>query len=140
MSHPAPPAVAFGAEDESHLKLLSIFYYVLAALGALALLMAVGITVLLFGYLGAGGAGHDGSVATGDLTVLIVVMALSVALSLASGILQFMTARRLSQRRGRGLCQFTAAITCLSFPLGTLLGVFTFIVLARPQVRAAFGD
>ncbi|ROU04992.1 hypothetical protein [Lysobacter enzymogenes] len=139
MSHPAPPAAAFGAEDESHLKLLSIFYYVLAALGALALLMVAGLGALVLATVGRDGhasAAFGGS----DVAVLVVVLLLSAVLSLAGAILQFMTARRLSQRRGRGLCQFTAAITCLSFPLGTLLGVFTFIVLARPQVRAAFGD
>ena len=139
MSNPAPAVSAFSAEDESHLKLLSIFYYVLAALGALTLLMVAGLGALVFGMVGRdghGSAAFDG----GDVAVLTVVLLLSAALSLAGAVLQFLTAQRLRQRRSRGLCQFTAAITCLSFPLGTALGVFTFIVLARPQVRAAFGD
>ncbi|MBN7136579.1 hypothetical protein A7A76_17680 [Lysobacter enzymogenes] len=140
MPHLAASADAFGAEDESHLKLLSVFYYVLAALGAAASLAAAGISVVLIDYLRTAAPGYPGSAAGEDPTALAVIMALSIALSLASSALQFMTARRLRQRRGLGLCRFTAAITCLSFPLGTLLGVFTFIVLARPQVRAAFGD
>lgn len=139
MSNPAPAVSAFGAEDESHLKLLSIFYYVCAALGALTLLMVAGLGTLVFATVG-----RDGQDSTafggGDVAVLVVILLLSAALSLAGAVLQFMTAQRLRQRRGRGLCQFTAAITCLSFPLGTALGVFTFIVLARPQVRAAFAD
>lgn len=137
MSHPAPAAVS--AEDESHLKLLSIFYYVLAALGALALLMMAGMGALLFATVGRDGLGSAAFSST-DVAVLAVVLLLSAVLSLASSTLQFMTARRLRQRRSRGLCQFTAAITCLSFPLGTALGVFTFIVLGRPSVRAAFGE
>jgi hypothetical protein len=31
-----------------------------------------------------------------------------------------------------------AIITCLSVPLGTALGVFTLIVLARPSVKQLF--
>lgn len=140
MSNPTPAVSAFSAEDESHLKLLSVFYYVLSALGALAVLMAVGISVLVFGYLHPGSAPGPMAPGGGDLAVFAVVMGLSATLAVAGSVLQFLTAQRLRQRRSRGLCQFTAAITCLSFPLGTLLGVFTFIVLARPQVRAAFGD
>lgn len=137
MSHPAPVAVS--AEDESHLKLLSVFYYVLAALGALALLMAAAMGAVLFATVGRDGL-DSAAFSSADAAVLAVVLLLSAVLSLASATLQFITARRLRQRRSRGLCQFTAAITCLSFPLGTALGVFTFIVLARPSVRAAFGE
>lgn len=137
MSHPAPVAVS--AEDESHLKLLSVFYYVLAALGALALLMAAAMGAVLLATVGRDGL-DSAAFSSADAAVLAVVLLLSAVLSLASATLQFMTARRLRQRRSRGLCQFTAAITCLSFPLGTALGVFTFIVLARPSVRAAFGE
>jgi hypothetical protein len=32
----------------------------------------------------------------------------------------------------------TAAISCLEVPYGTLLGVLTFMVMARPSVRALF--
>ena len=31
-----------------------------------------------------------------------------------------------------------AALECLSVPLGTLLGVFTLVVLSRPSVRDSF--
>lgn len=139
MSNPAP-ASSLDAQDESHLKLLSIFYYVMAALGAFALVAVLGLSVLIFGVLGAGNAHGHGAPEAGELTALAVMMGLSAVLGLAASVLQFLTAQRLRQRRSRGLCQFTAAITCLSFPLGTVLGAFTFIVLGRPSVRAAFGD
>ena len=32
-----------------------------------------------------------------------------------------------------------AALECLAFPLGTVLGVFTLIVLVRPEVKQLFG-
>ena len=53
-------------------------------------------------------------------------------------VLCFLVARRLRQRRSRVLCLVVAAIDCISIPFGTLLGVFTFVVLARPTVMRMF--
>jgi hypothetical protein len=33
-----------------------------------------------------------------------------------------------------------ACVACLSVPLGTVLGVFTIIVLMRPSVKALFAE
>jgi hypothetical protein len=52
-----------------------------------------------------------------------------------------MAGRYLRQRRRRTFCMVVAGImaaTCM--PFGTVLGVFTILVLSRPSVRAAFGD
>ena len=62
--------------------------------------------------------------------VLIVVLFMAV--------LEFMVARRIVRRQSRVLCLVVAGLNCLSFPLGTTLGVFTFIVLSRPQVAESF--
>jgi hypothetical protein len=35
-------------------------------------------------------------------------------------------------------CQIAAGFTCLSIPLGTILGAFTFMVLNRDRVRQEF--
>src|SRR5262245_18564619 len=53
-------------------------------------------------------------------------------------ILQFIAARRLTQRRSRILCEIAAAITCLNIPYGTIIGVCTFDVLSRKSVIALF--
>ena len=48
--------------------------------------------------------------------------------------------RYLSQRRRYLFCLVTACVMAgLSMPFGTILGVFTIIVLMRPSVTAAFG-
>jgi hypothetical protein len=52
--------------------------------------------------------------------------------------LKFLTARALGRRRGRTLCLVTAALACIFIPYGTAIGVFTFVVLGRPSVRALF--
>jgi hypothetical protein len=47
--------------------------------------------------------------------------------------------RSLAQRRRRILCLVTAGLAAvMCMPFGTVLGVFTIIVLMRPSVREAF--
>lgn len=52
--------------------------------------------------------------------------------------LKFLTARALGRRRSRTLCMVTAGLSCIFVPYGTVLGVFTFMVLGRPSVRTLF--
>jgi len=52
--------------------------------------------------------------------------------------LQVLTGQRLQQRRSRIYCMIVAAVTCLSIPYGTFLGVCTFIVLSRSSVQKSF--
>jgi hypothetical protein len=44
----------------------------------------------------------------------------------------------LSRRQAYTFCLVIAAFECLSFPLGTALGVFTIVVLLRDSVKAGF--
>ncbi len=53
--------------------------------------------------------------------------------------LKFYTAVCLKQRKSRTFCLVVAAISCLEVPYGTILGVFTFLVLERPSVARLFG-
>jgi hypothetical protein len=57
---------------------------------------------------------------------------------LLGAILNFMSARYLGQRRRKVFSMVTAGVNCLSFPFGTVLGVFTFVVLSRPSVEASY--
>lgn len=47
--------------------------------------------------------------------------------------------RCLQRRRRYTFCLVMAALACIFVPFGTVLGVFSFIVLTRPEVRASFG-
>jgi hypothetical protein len=44
----------------------------------------------------------------------------------------------LSRKKRYLFCFFIACIYCIQIPLGTILGVFTIVVLARPGVRELF--
>jgi len=69
------------------------------------------------------------------------VMGLFIVLfGVAAVVANLLTARALRDRARPTLCLLTAAVNCPQFPLGTLLAAFTFVVLNRPAVRAAFED
>ena len=49
-----------------------------------------------------------------------------------------MCARWHGQRRNRSFCFVVACLSCFNVPLGTILGIFTILVLNRPSVQAGF--
>jgi hypothetical protein len=116
-------------QDVTQLRWLAIFYYVFGGLGCLCgslpmLHVIFGTSMMLDAVAGGIVAG---------LGLLLVVSAW------AGGIATVLAGRFLAQRRRRTFCLVMAALTAITcMPLGTALGVFTFIVLARPRVQAAF--
>ena len=61
-----------------------------------------------------------------------------VLMSAGFSVLDFLVGRFIARRTHRTFCVVVAGITCLSIPIGTILGVFTMIVLSRPSVRTSF--
>lgn len=127
-------------QDEEHLRLLSIFHYVVGGLHGLAaclpfIHLAVGIGLV-------SGAfpvqhGHERPPpSVGWLFIFIGSVFILGGWSLAVVIL--LAGRFLARRRHYMYCFVVAAIECLLMPLGTALGVFTIIVLVRPSVKALF--
>ncbi len=55
-----------------------------------------------------------------------------------TGILTIISGRRIAKQRSRVFSLVMAGVNCLSIPIGTTLGVFTFIVLLRPSVQAMY--
>ena len=53
-------------------------------------------------------------------------------------VLNVLAAMWISARRNWMFCMVVAAINCISIPLGTILGVFTLVILAKDPVRASF--
>jgi hypothetical protein len=133
----APPA-RFADDDLEHLRLLSVFHYVVAGMMALASLVpGVQLTVGLLLATGRIGAADDGSEAFGWLMAscasFLVILGLSIATLVA------IAGRGLARHRSYTYCLVVAGFLCLAIPFGTLLGVFTIIVLVKPTVRALFG-
>lgn len=131
--------------DEEHLKLLSIGYLVSAGMTAFFSLFALiyvfmGLMIALIGIAADTSSKTDNAppVAVGlilgaiGLAIFMVIMAIAV--------LKFRAGRCIQRRRSRSYCMVVAAISCLAIPYGTLLGVFTFVVLGRDSVKALFKE
>jgi hypothetical protein len=125
-------------QDEEHLRLLSIFHYVLA--GVQALMACIPIIHLVVGMvlLVAGLSSREGG-PPAVLGLIFMVIALAIiVLGWTTAVLVFLAGRFLSARTHYLYCFIIAAITCAFVPLGTILGVFTIVVLTRPSVKALF--
>jgi len=73
----------------------------------------------------------------GGMFVIIPVILMIGAWALAGCIL--IAGWKLGQHRSYMYCLVVAAIECFFMPFGTVLGVFTIIVLMRPSVKRLFG-
>lgn len=124
-------------QDREHLRLLAIFHYVLAGLAAFfgsfpLIHFFVGLAIVRGG--ADGPAGH----VRGFGYLFMAIGGAFVLLGWTLAVLALLAARRLSDRRDRRFCLVVAGIECLFMPLGTLLGVFTILVLTRESVPALF--
>lgn len=139
---PPPPAAAGSREDardEEHLRLLALGYYVMAGLSALFALLpilhvAMGIAMVTGSFpAGRGSPPPDfmGWVFVGIGGTIIIVGEALALLTLLAGV-------KIAQRRSRDFVLVIAALLCLNTPLGTLLGVFTFLALTRESIAARF--
>ena len=131
-------------EDLQHLKILSVFHYVVAGIGAVfacfpILHLMTGIFMLSGGFF----IPDDPSLQMpfpfwmfGLMFTLIpaaiIVIGWAFAISMA------VAGYFLSKQRNYMFCLVMAGIACIFMPFGTVLGVFTLIVLLRPSVKTLF--
>lgn len=144
---PPPPAAASPNNDAEHLRLLSIFHYVCAAVVAVfssffLLHVAMGIAILQ-GNETFGGAFQHGVAPFGhDQRIVGLMFLMAGSFVVLSGwafaALLVLAGRFLALRRSRIFCIVIAALACTFTPFGTVLGVFTLVVLLRPSVQALF--
>lgn len=62
-----------------------------------------------------------------------------VVLAAVHLIVYLLTAYALWKRKWFGICFANAVLTCLAFPLGTVLGIVSIVVLSKPESKALFG-
>ena len=72
--------------------------------------------------------------------IMAGVMGGFVVLGWTAGALTIYSGSCIKKRKHRVLVYVMAALNCLFIPYGTLLGVFTFIVLGSPEVIAEWND
>lgn len=137
------------ALDENHLKLLQIFHIiqgVLKAAGTFFVILYFGLIGLMFSnpaFIEASSSRHHNSDAAllpvmgGVFTIIGAVVVIFMVVMTA---LSFFQAHCFAKRKHSLLCLILAAFDCLWVPYGTLLGVFTFMVLFRPSVKTMFEE
>ena len=127
-------------QDEQNLDLLSVFHYVVGGLTALFacipfIHLAIGIAMLCGSLDGA-----KGEPPPRFIGVFFVVFAAAFILAgWALATFMIIAGRKLKARRTRTFCIVVAAIECAMMPFGTVLGVFTIIMLMKDTVKSLFG-
>lgn len=130
--------------DEEHLRLLSIFHYVVAGLCALFSLFPMLYTGM--GALLIWAAQHPNPKQTGEPPpefvgwIFVAVGSFLFFLGLAMAICILIAGRALAKRRRYWFAFVIACIECLFMPFGTILGIFTIIVLSRESVKQLFAS
>jgi hypothetical protein len=137
MSEPTKPS-----QDEEHLRLLKIFHYVCAALAAafsciFIIHLVIGLIVLLAPH--AFGPAKGQPPAFFGLFFVMIGGGLMTAGWTFAALLAW-AGRCLGRREHYTFCFVMACVACLFQPFGTVLGVFTIVVLVRPSVKALFGQ
>src|SRR5437773_4842347 len=129
-------------QDKEHLRLLAIFHYIVAGLAALfsffpLLYSTIGAIFIFVSRHGKPKPGEDlppeflGWIFVGLGSFLLL-------LGIAMAICILIAGRCLSRFKCYSFTLVIACVECLFIPFGTILGVFTIIVLSRESVKALF--
>lgn len=129
-------------QDTEHVRLLAIFHYVVAGLAALLSLFPLIYTTIgaIFVFVARHGTAKPGEELPPEFLgwIFVGIGSFLFLLGIAMVICILITGRCLSRRKGYSCALVMACIECLFVPFGTILGVFTIIVLSRESVKALF--
>jgi hypothetical protein len=124
------------------LRLLSIGYYIQGGISAF-------YTLLMLGYSAVASAVFASILKTASessqqemppalLPIISILLAIVLGLACAYTACLFLAGYWLRHSRNMLLVQVFAALNCLAIPYGTVLGIFTFMVLQRPAAKQMF--
>ncbi|MFH1045506.1 MAG: hypothetical protein V1727_00895 [Candidatus Omnitrophota bacterium] len=128
-------------ENLEHLKLLSIFHYVVAALAVI--FASIFIIHLILGIVALVSPeslkDEAGRIPPPVFGWIFTILGSSIVLGgWIYAICLVFAGRFLARKKHRLYCLVMAAVSCIFFPFGTVLGVFTIIILMRPAVKELF--
>lgn len=136
MSEPVT-ASATSAQELEHLRMLSIFHYIVGGITALFSLFPVIHLVIGLAMVTGRLEGADPEARFfGWIFVIFAGIVIACGMTLAGFIVY--AGRCLQQQRRHMLCMVVAALSCMMIPFGTVLGVFTLVTLTKPSVKALF--
>lgn len=118
------------------LKLLSVGYYVQGGIAAVYSLL-VGLYFCFLGF-AFSNSPNSGNVPPNVAHVFAVLFGAVVLMGVGFAVLQFLAAYWITRHRARSYLFVVAALNCIGVPYGTVLGIFTFMVLQRPAAKQLF--
>ncbi len=128
-------------QDEEHLRLLSIFHYVVGGLAGLFALfpiihLIIGLTMVLAPEVFTSHGEQPPPAFFGWFFILFASVFIAGGWIFAAFVIT--TGRFLARRRHYLFCLIMAGTECIFMPFGTILGVFTIVVLMRDTVKRLF--
>jgi hypothetical protein len=133
--------------DEEHLRLLALFHYISGALTiAFASLFIFHLMFIVFAMnnpeiFGVPQGSEEFEVMPQQLLGIFAAFIGSIVIGgIIYGIVQIVSGRFISRRHYRTFSFIAVFPNILLIPYGTLLAIFTLIVLERPSVKALYAD
>ena len=126
-------------QDEQYLRTVSIFHYIVA--GFAVLFSLIPAIHLVLGILMASGVLSDAKdpfplALVGWFFIVFASIWIMTGLTFSTCVL--LAGRNLQARRRYMFCLVMACVECMFMPFGTVLGVFTILLLLKEQVKAEF--
>ena len=155
MSNP-PPLQYYGSDpsqdDISHLRVLSIIHYIWGGLIiAFSCIFIIYIVIGAFMASGSMNSAFPTPAPPPGMSIqfhqapqqppaafgyaMIAFGGCAMIVGWAVGILTVVSGRRMANRKSRVFSIVIGGLNCISFPIGTVLGVFTIIVLSKQSVK-----
>ena len=125
-------------QDREHLRLLSIFHYVVGALAGLFACMPV-IHLVLGAAMASGAFEGDDAPMRLFGVAFMVIAGLVILAGWIFAALVILAGRFLARHRHYTFCVVMAGVECIFMPFGTVLGALTLVVLMREGVKEGFG-
>jgi hypothetical protein len=129
--------------DADHLKLLAIFHFIGAGLALLGLFFLFGHFAIMHAVLENPKIWQNQKSGPPPAELFAIFKWFYFIFGVwffISGILNLISGFCLRARKHRTFSMVVAGINCLHLPVGTVLGVFTLIVLLRDSVRELYAD
>jgi len=129
-------------QDDQHLRLLVIFHYITAGLSVLGLaFLALHFFIMRTFMMNEKiweNAKNSGPPPAEFFVMFQWFYLFAAFMMIVALVVELVAARFMQQRKNWMFCMVVAGLNCIQIPLGTVLGVFTIIVLNRDSVKQKF--
>ena len=139
-----PPVLAsdpHARRDGEHLKLLAIFHFILAALGLFGIaFLALHFVLMRTIFMNPETWKNEKGGPPPEIFFKMMLWgyAFGLMVILIGGALNLISGLFIRKRRHRMFSIIIGGLNCLHVPFGTLLGVFTILILSRESVRKIY--